>query len=328
MGTLLAMTKGARGDISIAAPGRLAWIFGSSRSGSTWLLRMLSQLDRVVPVDDPHLGHHLGVWRPIPLAWATAKEPPKLGTLADYKRQKRDYLFSDHYREQWMPALRELIRARYEAQAAEDIRERGIEDPVVVVKEPGSHAADTLIDLFPQSALIFLLRDGRDVVDSWLDAYSDGSWATDEGAYPLSEEGRTALIRWQSSVWLHRTEVVQETFDRHDPDRRLMVRYEQLRDDPVPSLTSICRLLGVEASEQSLARIASANSYAKVPVHAKGSGQEIRRAEPGGWAETMSGEEIDAMHEILSDKLTELGYMTPGDVPSPGHTPFFRRRAA
>jgi Sulfotransferase family len=328
MGTLLAMTKGARGDISIAAPGRLAWIFGSSRSGSTWLLRMLSQLDRVVPVDDPHLGHHLGVWRPIPLAWATAKEPPKLGTLADYKRQKRDYLFSDHYREQWMPALRELIQARYEAQAAEDIRERGIEDPVVVVKEPGSHAADTLIDLFPQSALIFLLRDGRDVVDSWLDAYSDGSWATDEGAYPLSEEGRTALIRWQSSVWLHRTEVVQETFDRHHPDRRLMVRYEQLRDDPVPSLTSICRLLGVEASEQSLARIASANSYAKVPVHAKGSGQEIRRAEPGGWAETMSREEIDAMHEILSDKLTELGYLTPGDVPSPGHTPFFRRRAA
>ena len=78
---------------------RLAWIFGSSRSGSTWLLRMLSQLDRVVPIDDPHLGHHLGVWRPIPLAWATSKEPPKLGTLADFKRQKRDYLFSDNYRE-------------------------------------------------------------------------------------------------------------------------------------------------------------------------------------------------------------------------------------
>jgi len=65
------MTKGA-GEISIAAPGRLAWIFGSSRSGSTWLLRMLSQLERVVPIDDPHLGHHLGVWRPIPLAWATS----------------------------------------------------------------------------------------------------------------------------------------------------------------------------------------------------------------------------------------------------------------
>jgi hypothetical protein len=322
------MTEGERGDISIAAPGRLAWIFGSSRSGSTWLLRMLAQLDRVVPVDDPHLGHHLGVWRPIPLAWATAKEPPKLGTLADFKRQKRDYLFSDHYREQWMPALRELIQARYEAQAAEDIRERGIDDPIVVVKEPGSHAADTLIELFPQSVLIFLLRDGRDVVDSWLDAYKDGSWATEEGAYPLSDEGRTALIRWQSSVWLHRTEVVQETFARHQHDRRLMVRYEQLRDDPVPSLAGICRVLGIEASEGQLAEIASANSYAKVPVHEKGSGQEIRRAQPGGWTETMSGEEIEAMHEILAEKLAELGYLTPGDVPSPRRTLFFRRRAA
>jgi hypothetical protein len=321
------MSKG-EGDISIAAPGRLAWIFGSSRSGSTWLLRMLSELERVVPIDDPHLGHHLGIWRPIPLAWATSKDPPKLGTLADFKRQKRDYLFSDHYREQWMPALRGLIQARYEAQAAEDIRERGIADPIVVVKEPGSHAADTLIDLFPESALIFLLRDGRDVVDSWLDAYSDDSWATDEGAYPLSDEGRTALIRWQASVWLHRTEVVQDTFARHAPHRRLMVRYEQLRNDPVPSLASICRVLGIEVSEEQLEAIASANSYAKVPVHEKGSGQEIRRAKPGGWAETMSAEEIEAMHGILAPKLTELGYLAPGDAPSPRKHLFFRRRAA
>ena len=112
--------------MSISAPGRLAWIFGSSRSGSTWLLRMLAQLDRVVPIDDPHLGHHLGVWRPIPLAWATAKETPELGTLADFKRTKRDFLFSDRYREHWMPPLRELIRARFEAQAAEDVAARGM----------------------------------------------------------------------------------------------------------------------------------------------------------------------------------------------------------
>ena len=83
---------------------------------------MLSQLDRVVPIDDPHLGHHLGVWRPIPLAWATSKEPPQLGTLADFKRQRRDSLCSGHCREQGIPALRQLIQARYEAQAAEDIR--------------------------------------------------------------------------------------------------------------------------------------------------------------------------------------------------------------
>jgi hypothetical protein len=295
----------------------LAWIFGSSRSGSTWLLRMLAELDRVIPVDDPHIGHHLGVWRPIPLAWATAKDPPKLGTLADFKRKKRDYLFSDRYRDTWMPQLRELISTRFEAQAAEYIEDAGgIEDPLVVVKEPGSHAADTIMELFPDSSLIFLLRDGRDVVDSWLDAYRDGSWATDEGAYPLDDTGRPALIRWQSSVWLHRTEVVQETFARVDPERRVLIRYEEMREDPVTALERICGMLGIEATRQELEEIAGTHAFSSVPKSDKGEGREIRRAEPGGWSDHMTRDEITEMHEILGEKLTELGYLRPGDIPA------------
>jgi Sulfotransferase family len=303
--------------ISVTAPGRLCWIFGSSRSGSTWLLRMLAELRRVIPIDDPHIGHHLGVWRPIPLAWATAKDPPQLGTLADFKRKKRDYVFSDRYRDTWMPQLRELISARFEAQATQDIEAAGgIEDPVVVVKEPGSHAADTIMELFPNSSLIFLLRDGRDVVDSWLDAYRDGSWATDEGAYPLDDTGRPALIRWQSSVWLHRTQVVQETYARTDPDRRVLIRYEEMRADPVTALERISRMLGIEAKREQLEEIAAANAFSRVPKADKGAGREIRQAEPGGWAKHMSRDEISQMHEIIAAKLDELGYLRPGDIPS------------
>ena len=311
------MPEGVKPEISVKAPGRLAWIFGSSRSGSTWLLRMLSELERVIPVDDPHIGHHLGVWRPIPLAWATAKDPPKLGTLADFKRKKRDYLFSDRYRDTWVPQLRDLISARFEAQAAQDIAAAGgIDQPIVVVKEPGSHAADTIMDVFPQSSLIFLLRDGRDVVDSWLDAYKDGSWATDEGAYPLDDTGRPALIRWQSSVWLHRTEVVQETYARTEPMRRVLIRYEEMRSDPVAALERICSMLGIEASREQLDEIAGTHSYSSVPKADKGAGREIRRAEPGGWTDHMTRQEIIEMHDILADKLDELGYLRPGDIPT------------
>jgi hypothetical protein len=314
--------EGVKPDISVTEPGQLAWIFGSSRSGSTWLLRMLSELERVIPIDDPHIGHHLGVWRPIPLAWATAKDPPKLGTLADFKRQKRDYLFSDSYRDTWMPQLRELISTRFEAQAAQDIADAGgIEEPIVVVKEPGSHAADSIMELFPDSALIFLLRDGRDVVDSWLDAYRDGSWATDEGAYPLDDTGRPALIRWQSSVWLHRTEVVQETYARTDPGRRVLIRYEEMRDDPIAALRGICGMLDIDATDGQLEEIAGTHSFSSVPKADKGAGREIRRADPGGWANHMSREEIIEMHEILAEKLDELGYLRPGDIPT-------RKRAA
>src|SRR4051812_21423873 len=88
--------------------GQLAWILGSSRSGSTWLLRMLGELGGVATIDDPHLGHHLGVWRPIPLAWAVADEEPELATLTDLQHDRDDFFFNDRYAEAWEPALRDL----------------------------------------------------------------------------------------------------------------------------------------------------------------------------------------------------------------------------
>ena len=290
----------------------LAWIFGSSRSGSTWLLRMLSELSRVVPIDDPHLGHHLGVWRPIPLAWATAEETPDLATLDDFKGQKPDYFFCEQYREAWEPALRDLVSARFEAQAADIVAERGIADPLVVVKEPASQVADLLTRLFPASRVIFLLRDGRDVVASWLDGYSEGAWATREGAYPVSPEGRVALVRWQASVWLKRTETMQETFNRLPADSRLLIRYDDLRANTADALGRVNQMLGLGESEERLVRVAEENSYENVPRSRKGDGREIRKAQPGSWRETMRPEEIEAMHEILGPKLSELGMPLEG----------------
>lgn len=310
-------TEGDRDSLVGEHGERLAWIFGSSRSGSTWLLRMLSQLRSVVAIDDPHIGHHLGVWRPIPLAWATAEELPELRTLSDYKRDKRDYFFSDRYRDAWEPALRNLILARFGAQAEDVARERGAPADHVVVKDPGaSGVAELVRELFPKSKLVFLLRDGRDVVDSWLDAYREGTWATEGGAYPVSEEGRLAMIRWQSSVWLKRTEVMQRTFAALDPSQRLLVRYEELREHPGVALEGICDLLGIEEERGRIYAVANANLYERVPVGERGEGREIRRAAPGGWRESMSADEVAAMHAILTPKLTELGYIERPPAPA------------
>ena len=294
-----------------ACEDQLTWIFGSSRSGSTWLLRMLSSLDGVVPIDDPHLGHHLGVWRPISLAWATAEHPPDLTTLDRVKHDKDSYFFSDRYRDAWEPALRRLIVDRFDAQVA-DAAVAG--EPTVVVKEPGSHVADILLSMFPQSRLIFLLRDGRDVVDSWLAAYLTGSWALDEGAFPVTDDGREALVRWQSAVWAFRTDVVQRAFEAHPADRRVLVRYEDLVADPQHELARLCAHLPIDASEDTLAAVAEAHAFEAVPRGAKGEGKEIRSATPGGWRENLTPDEHDVMHEVMGPKLVELGYLGPTPV--------------
>ena len=284
-------------------PHRLAWIFGSSRSGSTWLLKMLSELDRVVAVDDPHLGHHLGVWRPLPLAWAVGEKPPELTTLLDLKADEPGFFFAEEYRASWEGPLRDLIAARFEAQDGLD--PRGAADRVYVVKEPGSHVAPLLAGLFRGCKLIFLLRDGRDVVDSWLDAYQRDSWAIDGGAFPVTEEGRLPLIRWLAAAWEYRTRAVWQAYQACAEGDRILVRYDDLRDNTQPVLADICRVLGLEAS--GLDEVVERYRFEDVPPSKKGSGCEIRAASPGGWRENLSTEEQRVLNETLMPTLVEFG---------------------
>jgi hypothetical protein len=281
---------------------RLAWIFGSSRSGSTWLLRMLSDLGGVVPIDDPHLGHHLGVWRPIPLAWAACEEPPPLRTLTEVKGEDPDYFFSEHHRDAWWEPLRDLILARFDAQAA-GVHERS---PAFVVKEPGSHVAPLLAELFPASKVIFLLRDGRDVVDSWLDAYSDGSWAIAGGAFPVSAQGRVPLICWLAAVWAYRSRAVKEAFERRAPADRVLIRYEDLRRDPGAELERVCEILRLDRAR--VAEAVAEHRFEDLPSAGRGPGRVVRRARPGGWRENLTAEEREAMHQALGTALEEFGY--------------------
>jgi hypothetical protein len=295
---------------------RLAWIFGSSRSGSTWLLKMLSDLEGVVPIDDPHLGHHLGVWRPIPLAWAACEDPPELSTLLDIKAEEPGYFFAERYREAWEQPLRDLISARFEAQATE----AGVEDPAgtaaFVVKEPGSHVAPFLAELFPRSKVIFLLRDGRDVVDSWLDAYSDGSWAIPGGAFPVSEEGRIPLIRWLSEVWAFRSREVRKAYESRAEEDRILIRYEELRGATETCLARICGM--IELDPEPVPEVVEAHRFEKQPRAARGRQRFIRRAQPGGWRENLNQAEQRAMHEVMGATLAEFGYEVESQLAAAG----------
>src|SRR5690606_21221814 len=134
----------------------------------------------------------------------------------------------------------------------------------------GSQAAELLLSLFPRSRLIFLLRDGRDVVDSWVAAYQDGSWAQQEGAFPLAEDGREAFGRWQASVWAYRTHFVHAAFRAHDPARRVLVRYEDLLAHTASELRRICDAVGIAPDDAALQAIADKHDFNRVPRFRKG----------------------------------------------------------
>ncbi|MDQ3740843.1 MAG: sulfotransferase [Actinomycetota bacterium] len=281
---------------------QLTWIFGSSRSGSTWLERMLSEFQEVLPIDETGIGHHLGVWRPIPLAWATSDDPPELSTFRDVKRRNPDYFFSDEHRAGWEPLLRNFILDRLALQ---------YDGRRMVVKEPGgSQVADWVMKLFPRSRLVFLLRDGRDVVDSWLDAYQDGGWITDDGGFAVAPHGRVPFIRWQATVWRYRTEATQRAYDAHAPDRRVLVRYEELLAEPERELGRVLETIGLRVRPERVVQVVEKHAYEKVPATERGEGKFVRRASPGSWCERLSDEEQRALLDVLGDTCRRLGYFT------------------
>lgn len=304
------------------------WMVGSPRSGSTWLLRLLvypwgvgqtpSGIDpsrwlprgpNAVPINESYLPLHLGPLREQPVPTAQIDSSRLL--LNDMRAADPAYFFSNEYRDVWMDGIRRLSLERFGAQVERAAAEHDLDDPLVLIKEPnGSHAAHLIAEIHPMCRMIFLLRDGRDVVDSMLEADSPGGWRTsNEGVQVLETPAdRLAAIRRQAYLWLVRTVAVERACEALGPDRWIQVRYEDLLADTAGELERLQSWLGITRSPKQIQRAVRANRFGSVRNRLRGSRKGIRAASPGLWQENMSAAEQSAMGKLLDAKLIELGY--------------------
>jgi Sulfotransferase family len=313
---------------------RLVWIMGAPRTGSTWLLRLLihpwilargtpsglraplprrgRQLPDVVPIDESYLLHHLAPLRPLP-GEPAEQPPPDAFVVNGDRRADPSYFFSDAFEGAWQPELRRLVLTRLHAQSQRAAREHGLADPLVLIKEPnGSHAAELAMSLLPRSRLIFLLRDGRDVIDSLLDARGAEAWIG-AGNMDMSDPAeRLAYVRLQARLWLNSTNAVQSAYAAHPEELRRTVRYEDLRAHTLEALRPLAAWLGLASDDAALRDAAEANAFEAIPRRLRGSGTPRRSATPGLWRENMTAAEQDAMEQIIGPKLRELGYVQTG----------------
>lgn len=308
---------------------RIAWIFGSPRSGSTWLLNLLTHplasddesetgivhrqapdggKPRAIPINEPYIPQHLAPALPDELV---LNEALPAATLPAMRRAGPNYFLSDRFARIWEPELRRLVLARMAAQARLAAAEHRIRNPLLVVKEPnGSLGADFVMSLLPRSRLIFLLRDGRDVVDSMVDARSPGSWLESRSTdtEPSPSAARLSIVREESRLWVARTLAVKRAYDAHTEQLRLLVRYEDLRTDPETVLSAIDSWLDLRRGSDERADAIRWNDFDSTPPEAKGAGMPLRAAQPGLWRENLSPAEHEVMHEVMGTTLAEVGY--------------------
>ena len=272
----------------------LVWIFASPRSGTSWLANQLLTY-QTYQMDEPHIGFHL----------------QSLGVLEDSQeiieshKKRSSYFFCDEFKQTWNFYLRKLILNRIYVQFP-DISKK------IILKEPnGSFGADNLTDLLPSCKIILLLRDGRDVVDSLVDARSKKGWGAKESAGEfknITSTNRMSFIKRQSFSWKVRTQLLLRTYDKHVNNFRFKVKYEDLKKNTFQELIKIYDYIQVHISEEKIKEIVEKFSFEKIPEEEKGSGKITRFATPGKWKENFSEEEIKMMNDIMGETLKKLGY--------------------
>ena len=293
---------------SAAFESRLVWMFGSPRSGSTWLLRILSEHNAVVPVDEPLLGFYLGPFvSDLPGTDARAMDVSTF-TWRRVQTAKDGQFFAEEFADIWVKGLARLTRERFYAHVGRKARGPGPRRRYVVIKEPnGSQSADVIMRALPRAKLLFLLRDGRDVVDSELAANLPGAWVSQEfpGLSGIDDADRLAFVVQSAQKWLWRTEVVQEAIARH-PGPKLIVRYEELLQAPDAGLRRILDWIGLSVSDSDLTAWIERHDFERMPR--TGPSEFWRSASPGAWRQNLRPEEREAIQELLGPKLRELGY--------------------
>jgi hypothetical protein len=289
---------------------RLLWLLGSPRSGSTWLLQMLGEHRQVVPVNEPLIGWYLGPFLSDLPGWDASALTLENFSLRRVQQNKRDQFFCEEFRSTWLPHLRRMMRDRFLEQAVRYPAGAPISRSVIAIKEPnGSQSADILMAALPKSRLLFLLRDGRDVVDSELAANLKGSWVSAEfaGGGGITADARIAFVRQSAQKWLWRTEVVEAAFAAH-VGRKLLLRYEDLLADTQTEMTALLEWLELEADPDVVRGLVEQHEFDQLPAELRGPDRFFRAASPGGWRDNLTPAECEAMDEVLGAKVRALGY--------------------
>ena len=271
-------------------PENIVWIFGTGRSGSTWLGSMMGGLDGCAMWNEPLVGNLFGNFHYF-----------RVGG----RKTGRQYILGEPYKDTWLGPMRDLVLSGAAARFPEVIG-----SGYLIIKEPnGSIGAPLLMEALPESRMIFLIRDPRDVVASSMDARSEGSWLSErrEAQRRTSKPDRNpnVYVRMRATSYVQQIEKTGQAYRAHG-GRKVLVRYEDLRADTLKTMRRIYSALEMPVEEAELVRSVEKNSWENIPEKEKGEGKKRRKAKPGGWREDLTARQVEIVEDITAPLLNEF----------------------
>jgi len=271
---------------TVIKPQDIVWIFGAGRTGSTWLSEMMGELEAHQVWFEPQLGELF--------------DPERLSIGV---RKGQDFVFHSRYKQVWLRAIRNFVLDGAGARFPEGAR-------VLVIKEPhGSAGAPLLVEALPESRVVLLVRDPRDVVASALDAVERGIWRGDawRGMYGGDElDGRPdTFVEQAAHSYFRNVRNAMQAYDAHR-GHKVLIRYEDLRADTLGTMKRLYSELEMVVDEAELIGAVEKHSWENIPEEEKGEGKFYRKASPGAWREDLTPEQIEIVEQITAPLLEEF----------------------
>ena len=276
------------------SPEDIVWVFGSPKTGSTWLAFMMEELEGHAVWREPYLGELFGR---LYYNWDN--------WVGERHFESKHFILGRRQKESWLNSVRSFVLSEASARFPEVVNEG-----YLVIKEPnGSVGAPLLVEALPESRMIFLIRDPRDVAASYIDVAKKGSYM-----YERRKGGRSAamfemetdeLVERMATKYLQNIGNAREAYEAHK-GRKILVRYEDLRPNTLETMKRICSTLEIPVGEEDLARAVEKHSWENIPEDKKGEGKFYRKASPGGWREDLTPEQAETVERITAPLLEEL----------------------
>ncbi|HEV8044797.1 MAG TPA: sulfotransferase [Rubrobacter sp.] len=273
-------------------PENMVWIFGSGRSGSTWLRSMMGEMEDHKVWEEPLVGRLFGEFH----------ENAQSGQL-----RARNFVMGEPTREGWIRSIRNFVLDG--AQYVHPLLGAG---HYLIIKEPnGSVGAPLIMEALPESRMIFLVRDPRDVVASVMDGARRGSWLYEwgeKGAFKrdaIADERPNAYAQKRANIYLRHAGGAKAAYDAHRGPKAL-VRYEDLTADTLGTMRRIYADLRIAVDDDELARSVSKHSWENIPEEEKGSGKFYRKGKAGSWREDLSPGQVKIVEEVTAPLLKEF----------------------
>lgn len=267
------------------------WMFGSGRTGSNWLGSMMGEI-----------ADH-AVW-----------QEPRVGALfafyytSSMLHENEHFVLGSPYEETWLRSVRSFVLDGANARFSE-VAEQGY----LVIREPtGSAGAPLLMEALPESRMIFLIRDPRDVVASFLDGSRKGGWLYKRGVrkdrkrrHGSVDQAPDTFVKTRADMYLLQVGRAKQAYEAHK-GHKVLVKYEDLRADVLGTMKHIYATLDIGVNENELVRAVEKHAWERIPEESKGKGRFHRKATPGGWREDLTPNQVKIVENTTAPLINEF----------------------